>query len=54
MSIFFKGTSNTQDGRFSNKEKAAMKNQDWPKIYSRAIDFKKVSLLLRELGLTID
>jgi len=48
MSIYFKGTSVGQDGRFSNKEKAAMRNQIWPEIYSQTVDFSKVGFVLRE------
>ena len=41
---FYRGTSATQDSRFSNKDKKLLKQFIWPPEYSQKVDIKKVNL----------
>jgi len=41
---FFRGTSQEQDTRFSNKEKKLLKQTKFPPEFSTKVDMKKVNL----------
>ena len=41
---FYRGTTNEQDGRFSNKEKKLLKGLGWPEEYRERIDIKKIKM----------
>jgi len=38
---FYRGTSASQDARFSNKDKKLLKQFTWPVEYSTKVDIKK-------------
>ena len=40
---FYRGTSATQDSRFSNKDKKLLKQFNWPPEYSQKVDIRKVN-----------
>ncbi|KAI9299092.1 PWI domain-containing protein [Neoconidiobolus thromboides FSU 785] len=41
---FFRGTSTTQDSRFSDKEKRLLKTMKFPKCFEKKVEMKKVEM----------
>ena len=39
---FYRGTSQDQDARFSNKDKKLLNSMKWPEEFSKKVDLKKV------------
>lgn len=43
---FYRGTSQTQDARFSNKDKKLLNSREWPPEFDLKVNMKKVILFL--------
>lgn len=42
---FYRGTSQTQDVRFSNKDKKLLNSREWPPEFDLKVNMKKVIIL---------
>ena len=40
---FYRGTSQTQDARFSNKDKKLLNSREWPPEFDLKVNMKKVN-----------
>lgn len=41
---FYRGTSQSQDARFSNKDKKLLNSREWPPEFDLRVNMKKVPL----------
>lgn len=41
---FYRGTSQTQDARFSNKDKKLLNSREWPPEFDMKVNMKKVKV----------